>query len=143
MGGSITGFFPSVELQWQFIKKRFGRGRGNMLCGQPQHLRQLGDISPDAPRCRNQRGHPLRRPQTYLILQAGERSIGCASTPYQPIDAIVDCQERKPRADQRAGHRVNAATAPTLRGWSAIAEAEKAKRTDRAAGSGVGYCLTC
>ena len=49
------------------------------------------------------RDRPLRRPQTYLIFQGGDRS-GSASTPYEPIDAVADCDERKPATGEWPGY---------------------------------------
>jgi hypothetical protein len=41
--------------------------------------------------------------------------IGSASTPYQPIDAIADCNEGKSSADDWSRHAMNAAVLPVSR----------------------------
>jgi hypothetical protein len=52
----------------------------------------------------------------FKTVQNLELSLRFATAPYQPVDTIADCDERKPRANDRSRSAMDATTCPIGRG---------------------------
>jgi hypothetical protein len=83
-----------------------------------QQLRQLGDVGGDAAGfvtgMRKAMTPAAKAAETFRLWR---RLLRVASTPYEPIDAITDRDERKPSASERSGNAMNATAIPLS--WAA------------------------